>query len=60
RVQNSVGGAKSGLGSVLSDVLGMSGRTMLKALAQGETDPQRLTELADPRVRASAETWYGP
>ncbi|MDA8064184.1 MAG: transposase [Thermaerobacter sp.] len=49
-------GANIKLGSVLSDVLGMSGRTMLKALAQGETDPQRLAELADPQVRASAET----
>ena len=59
RVQKLLEGANIKLGSVLSDVLGVSGRTMLKALARGETDPQRLAELADPRVRASAETLVG-
>ncbi|MDA8066135.1 MAG: IS110 family transposase [Thermaerobacter sp.] len=56
RVQKLLEGANIKLGSVLSDVLGVSGRAMLKAIAQGETDPQRLAELADPRVQASAET----
>jgi hypothetical protein len=34
------------LGSVLSDVLGQSGRAMLQAIIAGEDDPERLAELA--------------
>ena len=34
------------LGSVLSDVLGRSGRAMLDAIVAGQTDPARLAELA--------------
>lgn len=40
------------LGSVISDVLGVSGRAILTALAAGETDPAVLAELADGRLRA--------
>jgi len=32
---------------------GASGQRMLRALAQGETDPARLVELGDKRLRAS-------
>jgi len=39
----------------LSDLLGVSGRRMLEALAGGETDRVRLSALADARVRASCE-----
>jgi transposase len=39
----------------LSDLLGVSGRRMLDALAAGETDAQALAALADARVRASNE-----
>lgn len=34
------------LGSVLSDVLGKSGRAMLEAIVAGETDPARLAASA--------------
>jgi transposase len=34
------------LGAVASDVLGKSGRAMLRALLRGEQDPQKLAELA--------------
>jgi len=56
RVQKVLEGANIKLGSVLSDVLGVSGRAMLSALVQGETDPRKLAEKADPRVRSSCET----
>ena len=39
----------------LSDLLGLSGRRMLDALAAGEADAQRLAALADARVRTSRE-----
>lgn len=39
------------LGAVASDILGVSGRLMLRALADGETDPHRLADLAQRRLR---------
>jgi transposase len=39
------------LASVASDILGVSGRAMLEALAQGTTDPAVLAELARGRLR---------
>ena len=39
------------LGAVASDVLGVSGRAMLRALLDGEEDPQRLAELARGTLR---------
>ena len=41
------------LSSVVSDLLGASGRRILRALANGETNPVRLAELGDKRLRAS-------
>src|SRR5438128_9707121 len=43
------------LSSVVSDLLGASGRRILRAMAEGETNPVRLAELGDKRLRASAE-----
>lgn len=39
------------LGTVLSDILGVSGKAILQALAAGETDPQRLANLAHPSLQ---------
>jgi transposase len=39
------------LGSVLSDVLGVSGRAMLDAIIAGESDPETLAALAQRRAR---------
>jgi transposase len=39
------------LGSVASDILGVSGRAMLQAIVEGERDPQRLAALARRRLR---------
>ena len=43
------------LSSLVSDLLGLSARRMLAALAEGETDPAALAALADRRLRATAE-----
>lgn len=43
------------LSSLVSDLLGVSGRRMLQALADGETDPAVLAALADRRLRATPE-----
>jgi transposase len=39
------------LGSVASDVLGVSGKAMLEALCAGATDPEQLADLAKRRLR---------
>jgi transposase len=43
------------LSSLVSDLLGVSSRRMLKAVASGETDPAKLAALADRALRATAE-----
>lgn len=51
RIQKVLEDANLKLGSVLSDVLGQSGRAILEALIGGETDPQKLAELARGTAR---------
>ncbi len=51
RIQKVLEGGNVKLGSVATDLLGVSGRAMLKAMSQGEDDPKRLTELARGRLR---------
>jgi transposase len=46
RIQKVLEDANLKLGSVLSDVLGKSGRAILQALVDGESDPQKLADLA--------------
>jgi len=46
RIQKVLEDANLKLGSVLSDVLGKSGRAILQALIKGETDPEKLADLA--------------
>jgi transposase len=43
------------LSSFVSDLLGLSARRMLQAIADGETDPAALAALADCRLRATPE-----
>lgn len=45
------------LSSLVSDLLGASARRMLKALADGETNPETLAALADRKLRATQEQW---
>jgi len=57
RLQNQLEGfledARIKISSQLSDLFGVSGRKMLQALAQGETDAERIAALAQKGVRAS-------
>ena len=43
------------LSSVISDLLGVSGYRILRALAGGETDPTKLAALGDERLRCTHE-----
>jgi transposase len=55
RLQKTLEEAKIKLDSVLSDILGLSGRRMLEALIAGESDPAALAALADRRLKASPQ-----
>jgi len=41
--------------SLVSDLLGLSGRRMLRAVASGETDPATVAALGSPRLHATPE-----
>jgi len=51
RLQKTLEGANLKLAAVASDVLGVSGRAMLRALLAGERDPEVLASLARGRLR---------
>jgi transposase len=51
RLQKTLEGANIKLGSVATDVLGVSGRHMLAALVAGTSDPTSLAELARGKLR---------
>jgi transposase len=55
RIQKTLEDANLKLASVLTDIMGRSGRAVLAALAGGETDPERLMTLVGPRVKAPPE-----
>jgi transposase len=52
RVQKLIESANIKLGQVAADVLGVSGRLMLRALAAGETDAEKMSEFARRRMRS--------
>src|SRR5262250_3764053 len=43
------------LANVLSDLSGVTGQAIIKAILGGERDPHKLAEFRDPRVKASEE-----
>jgi transposase len=51
RIQKVLEDANIKLASVASDVLGVSGRAMIRAIIDGQDDPERLAELAKRRLR---------
>lgn len=55
RIQKILDVANLKLTGTISQILGVTGRAILKALIAGETDPQRLADLAHPRVQVSRE-----
>jgi transposase len=56
RLQKTLEDAQIKLTEVISDVLGVSGRAILRALIAGETDPARLATLAVGRLKAARAT----
>ncbi len=55
RVQKTLEDANIKLDSVITDIIGMSGRAMIEALIAGESNPAKLARLANYRLRASQE-----
>jgi transposase len=53
RIQKTLEDANVKLTEVVSDILGTSGRAILRALTTGETDPERLAALTTGRLKAS-------
>ena len=53
RIDKTLQAANIKLGSVLSNIMGQSGRILLEALAAGERDPERLAGLVWTKIRAS-------
>lgn len=52
RIQRLIEGGNIKLGQVASDVMGVSGRRMLRALADGERDAEKLAGLARGRLKS--------
>jgi transposase len=55
RIDKLLQAANLRLGTVLADILGASGRAILAALAAGESDPERLADRVQTRIRASRQ-----
>ena len=55
RIQRVLEEANVKLDSVISDILGVSGRRILKAMIDGEQNPQALALLGDPRLKCSPQ-----
>lgn len=55
RIQKTLDIANLKLTGTITDVIGVSGRAILKALIAGETNPERLANLVDYRIRASRD-----
>jgi transposase len=55
RIQKAMTQMNIQLANVLSDVSGMTGQAIIKAVLGGERDPQKLAEFRDARVKAGKE-----
>jgi transposase len=58
RIQKTLEEANIKLDTVISDILGLSGRRMIEAMIDGLRNPFKLAELADRRIKASRKTLY--
>lgn len=56
RIQAVLQEANVKLDSVISDILGVSGRRILRAMIEGQSDPQALAALGSPRFKCEAKT----
>jgi transposase len=58
RIQKTLEEANIKLDSVISDIMGVSGRRMIEAMIDGLRNPFKLAELADRRLKASPKALY--
>jgi len=58
RIEKTLEEANIKLGTVLSDLMGASGRRMIEAMIAGERDPHRLAALAERSVKASPKALH--
>lgn len=58
RMQKTLEEANVKLNSVISDIMGVSGRRMIEAMLAGVRNPQKLAQLADRRIKASPKALY--
>ena len=58
RIQKTLEEANIKLDSVISDIMGLSGRRMIEAMIAGVRDPRKLAQLADRRIKASPKALY--
>lgn len=58
RIQKTLEEANIKLDSVISDIVGVSGRKMIEAMIAGVRNPSKLAALADRRIKASPKQLY--
>ena len=58
RLQKTLEEANIKLDSVISDIMGLSGRRMIEAIIAGVRSPRKLADLADRRIKASPKELY--
>ena len=58
RIQKTLAEANVKLDSVLSDIMGASGRRIIEAMIAGVRDPRRLAALANIRIKATPKQLY--
>jgi transposase len=58
RIQKTLEDANIKLDSVISDILGVSGRRIIEAMIGGQRNPFKLAELADRRIKAKPKELY--
>src|SRR4029077_18732939 len=58
RLQKTLEEANIKLDSVISDIMGLSGRRMIEAIIAGVRTPRKLADLADRRIKATPKELY--
>jgi transposase len=58
RIQKTLEEANIKLDTVISDIMGLSGRKMIEAMIEGVRNPSRLAALADRRLKATPKQLY--
>jgi transposase len=58
RIDKTLAEANIKLGSVISDIMGASGRRIIQAMINGERQPNKLAELAGKQIKASPKELY--